>query len=212
MRISHPHSGMIVYLTQAEYDEFQVKPTDRFRVSAWLEDTKIWVKVQRGRYQHTVHPYKGNTKTPWHVRGPAVKDHEGRFRTEIDVPEFGLTEPIGCLIDDDTMLAELPDSAYLSSPANRLKKLGIKHHHSGKYGGSVQMLRSEPQEPAMVASEEVLPQQDDGRAAIKAAVDLINQLVQECGKFKFCILRDGTSARLKKGDLIKAKIVTEEDL
>lgn len=215
MRVSHPKSGMIVYLSQAEYDEFKVKPTDRFRVSAWIEGSTIWVKVHRGKYYHLMCPYKGgNPVTPWHVRGPSSKDNEGRFYSEIDVPEFGMTVPIGAIVEDDTMLIELCEVSTLNTPDNRNKKLGLTHSHSGKYGSNTQMPYTDQDEaPTVLLEGSTLSSLvDDGRMAIKAAVDLINQLVQEGGKFKFCINRDGVSHRLKKGDSIKAKVVTEEDL
>lgn len=210
MRISHPQSGMIVYLSQSELDEFSTKLGDRFLVSASLEGGKIWVKVRRGRnYHHTVSPYTGNPQTPWALRGPNQKDHEGRFRTTLDIPEFGMTVPEGVVIDGDTMLIEVGNLSRLSAPGNMNKKLGQAHPRQSTKAKLVDL------DPELVASEELPPSSlilDDGRAAIKQAITLLNNLVQEGGKFKLCITRDGISHRLKKGDFLKGKIITEEDL
>lgn len=216
MRISHPRSGMIVYLSKAEYDEFQVKPTDRFHVSAWLEGTTVWVKVERGtskEFARSMLPYEGNDVTPWHVRGPCKKDTEGRFHSELDVPEFGLAVPLGAVVDDNEMLIEVGEVSRLKSPQNTNRKLGLDHHR-GPTKNKLRLPYTEQDVMAMFSSEDApsLSLVDDGRVAIKAAVDLINKVVQEGGRFRFCINRDGVSHRLKKGDSIKAKIITEEDL
>lgn len=217
MRISHPRSGMIVYLSQSECDEFQIKPTDRFRVSAWLEDTTVWVKVERGTskyFTRSMLPYEGNDVTPWHVRGPCKKGTEGRFQSDLDVPEFGLDVPIGAVFDNNEMLIEVGEVSRLKSPQNMNKKLGFDHPR-GPTKNTLRLPYTKPDMIKLPDEASVIPTQslvDDGREAIKAAVDLINQLVQEGGKFRFCINRDGVSHRLKKGDSIKAKVVTEEDL